>query len=238
MPGVVSPWLDAEFAPIEEDLALLKSQRHRRFIKTHSPFDGIPYYETGTYLVILRDPRDAYFSMVNHGENMSDEELVAGIFSHGNDTFGGWLQAVREPGTWDHLSLSSLTHFFQTYNQFAHLPNLHFFHYSDMKRNLRQTIADMADSVDIDVDESTLDAYVNAASFTNMKSNAGQFAPGAGTGMWKNKGDFFRNGSNRQWQARVSDEELATFESKLAGLVEPGDASWLVNGSAGAPSPG
>ena len=42
-PGNISPWIDANFEPIDDYLKLVEGQSHRRFIKTHTPFDGIPY---------------------------------------------------------------------------------------------------------------------------------------------------------------------------------------------------
>ena len=39
----VSPWLDCRFVePIEAALARLEAARHRRFIKSHLPADGLP----------------------------------------------------------------------------------------------------------------------------------------------------------------------------------------------------
>ena len=40
--GQLSPWLDFLATPLDEVLARLDAQRHRRFIKTHTPLDGIP----------------------------------------------------------------------------------------------------------------------------------------------------------------------------------------------------
>ena len=33
-PGIISPWIDAQLAPIDEYLEKVESQEHRRFIKT------------------------------------------------------------------------------------------------------------------------------------------------------------------------------------------------------------
>ena len=38
----LSPWLDWLIAPRDEVVAHLERQTHRRFIKTHTPLDGIP----------------------------------------------------------------------------------------------------------------------------------------------------------------------------------------------------
>ena len=41
----ISPWLDMRVFPLELVLGQLEAQQHRRFMKTHLPLDGLPYYE-------------------------------------------------------------------------------------------------------------------------------------------------------------------------------------------------
>ncbi len=231
MPGVISPWLDAEFATIEDDVAKLDAQTHRRFIKTHSPFDGIPYYPDCTYFGVLRDPRDAYFSMINHRDNMTDQELANTALPSGPDAFAGWLNGTLEPGTWDRPALSALTHFLSTYWRYRHVDNVHLYHYSDMKKDLRGTIAGMAAALSIDLSEAQLVEFTQAASFEAMKRNASQFAPESGRGFWKRETDFFARGANQQWKDALSPAELAAFDARLAELLPDADArNWLLNG--------
>src|SRR3954452_22456028 len=54
--STLSPWLDWLIVPRAEVLARLAAQRHRRFIKTHTPLDGIPLYPRATYIVVARHP--------------------------------------------------------------------------------------------------------------------------------------------------------------------------------------
>ena len=61
----LSPWLDMNVRSDEEVFALLDAQTHRRFIKTHSPLDGVPWDERVTYIIVGRDPRDAFVSMLS-----------------------------------------------------------------------------------------------------------------------------------------------------------------------------
>ncbi|MBL4583181.1 MAG: sulfotransferase domain-containing protein, partial [Pseudomonadales bacterium] len=49
-----SPWLDMLILPIDEVLEQLSAQTHRRFIKTHTPLDGLPYFDDVTYLCVGR----------------------------------------------------------------------------------------------------------------------------------------------------------------------------------------
>src|SRR5687768_11314107 len=38
----ISPWLDMQLTDRDETVAALEAQTHRRFIKTHTPLDGLP----------------------------------------------------------------------------------------------------------------------------------------------------------------------------------------------------
>lgn len=40
--GELSPWLDWLVIPKDQVYAMLEVQTHRRFIKTHTPLDGVP----------------------------------------------------------------------------------------------------------------------------------------------------------------------------------------------------
>ena len=39
-----------------EVIASLEAQQHRRFIKSHTPLDGVPVAEGVTYVCVARDP--------------------------------------------------------------------------------------------------------------------------------------------------------------------------------------
>jgi aryl sulfotransferase len=230
-PATLSPWVDADFAPIEEYLEQVEAQTHRRYLKTHTPFDGIPYHKDCVYLVVFRDPRDVYFSSCNHRDNMNDQELALKAMPSGPNAYQDWLNETREPGTWDRYNLMALIDFYKSYWPYRDLENVHIFHYSDMMRDLKRAIAAMAAALDIPVSDEQLNAYTEAASFDHMKSNAGQFAPIAGTDFWKTDAGFFANGKNRQWAEKLNSDELAAFDARMAGLLPPDQVDWLLNGS-------
>ena len=230
-PGVVSPWVDSNFAPIEEYLQQVEAQTHRRYLKTHTPFDGIPYHATCTYLVILRDPRDVFFSGLDHRENLNDQDLAAKSFPSGPNAFSEWLHRVRKPGSWDLECLDSTVHFFKSYWRYRHLPNVHLHHYADMKRDLASVIASMAAACGIELSPAQLRAYAEAASFDTMKRSAEQFVPMAGKGIWKTERNFFAGGRSEQWRERLSGAELAAFDARIAELLPRDEAAWLLNGN-------
>ena len=231
-PSLSSPWIDAQFAPIEDYLERVDAQTHRRYFKTHSPLDGIPYYPECTYLMIVRDPRDVYCSNLNHRDNMSNEDLALYLFTSGENAFMDWLTREQESGGWDKQSLHSLAHFLRTYWNYRDLPNIHLFHYTDMKRDLKATIAAMAKALSVEIEEEALDAMTEAADFNHMKRNAEKYVPESGRGFWKQDGDFFASGNNEQWKDILSNEDLLAFDTRLAELLSPEQAQWLLNGSA------
>ena len=226
----LSPWIDANFAPIDEYLAEIDQQENRRFIKTHTPFDGIPYSTECTYLVILRDPRDAFFSGLNHSNNMNDQDLAESVFPKGADAFQNWLTRKWLPDHWDAQTLDGMSHFLKSYWPYKDLANVHLYHYADMKLDLRSAINSMAIALDVKISEAQLDDFTRAASFGHMKANADQFAPEAGTGMWKAESNFFANGVNSQWQDKFSETDNTAFNARIAELLTGDEIKWLLGG--------
>ncbi len=224
-PGVVSPWIDANFAPIEEYLEQVEAQNHRRFIKTHTPLDGIPYFPECQYLVVCRDPRDMYFSMENHAKNMADEDLANSV---ANLSFDDWVKGALAPDQFDLQTIETATHFLQTYWDYRHLPNIHLFHYYDMKQDLRGHIGRVADVLGVTLTEAELDAMTKAATFENMQAKGDQFAPGAGTGLWKKDAAFFATGKNSQWKDRLTQEQVELFEERISKLLDDEQRAWLL----------
>src|SRR4051812_29075700 len=72
--GDLSPWLERTRFPLEEVLAELDAQTHRRFIKTHLALDGIPFFPHLKYIVVARDARDVFMSLWNHYSNYTPEQ--------------------------------------------------------------------------------------------------------------------------------------------------------------------
>ena len=73
----ISPWLDMCNRPLAEVRSVLAAQTHRRFIKTHTPLDGVPSHPDVTYLVVGRDPRDVAISYEHHDANMDFDHFLA-----------------------------------------------------------------------------------------------------------------------------------------------------------------
>jgi aryl sulfotransferase len=229
-PGMLSPWLDATTTPVDEVYAMLTAQTHRRFIKTHTPLDGVPYFPQCTYLTVYRDPRDTYFSMRNHAANMTSEKLIDRVAGDVGDVFREWAEKPFTPENFDGFALGANVHHFLSYNRFADLPNVHFFHYADMQRDLPGAVAGMAAALGLTPNGALLNDIVSAVSFDNMKGNAGQFAPNAGRGVWKDNSQFFSTGESQQWRDVLSGDDLAIYDARIADLLSADQIDWLHNG--------
>ncbi|MGC1781769.1 MAG: sulfotransferase domain-containing protein, partial [Acidobacteriaceae bacterium] len=71
----LSPWLDHLTVPRADVYAQLEAQDHRRFIKTHTPLDGLPSDPLVTYLVTARHPLDVAVSLYHQGANLNRERI-------------------------------------------------------------------------------------------------------------------------------------------------------------------
>jgi hypothetical protein len=63
----LSPWLDWLVTPRADVYAQLAAQGHRRFIKSHTPLDGLPADSRVTYIVTGRHPLDMAVSLYHVG---------------------------------------------------------------------------------------------------------------------------------------------------------------------------
>jgi aryl sulfotransferase len=72
----ISAWIDRRFPqPIEAVIELIEAQKHRRFLKSHLPLDGLPFYDDLKYIHVARDGRDACISFHNLGRSFTDEMM-------------------------------------------------------------------------------------------------------------------------------------------------------------------
>lgn len=166
--GELLPWLDMRLFPEQDMKELLASQTHQRFIKTHLPLDGLPYHEEVKYIVVGRDPRDVFMSLLNHYGNHTDEffEIINEQSGNPGEPFPrmkddvhevwrdwiscGWFEWESDGWPfWSHL------HHYKTWWEFRHLPNIEFFHYADMLDDLEREMRRVADYIGVDVPEAS-----------------------------------------------------------------------------------
>jgi aryl sulfotransferase len=241
----LSRWVERVTQPIEEVDAELAAQPWRRVLKSHTPLDGLPYFDDVSYVVCARDPRDAFLSMIDHYANLSPESLAHGAQRLGmpvgagfpfptepNALFPIWQTTPDTAWTEDGVPFGSTTHFAKTWWAHRRLPNITFVHYADLTADLDGEMRRLSAFLGIPVDEAIWPRLVEAASFAAMQANADADAPGAHLGEWRNNAAFFRRGRLGEWRAALSAENQALYERLSTQRLEPNLKAWLEIGRA------
>ena len=244
MPGTIaelSPWLDMRIRSPESVFAILEAQTHRRFIKTHTPLDGIAWSDDATYVCVGRDPRDAAISMTYHIANLDGEALqrVTAMFDGDYDPseplpdevapdlyIREWVNGNDEP-PWP---LEAFTTMYSTYWQRREAPNVGLFHFADYVEDLESEVRRLAELLDMALDDEAIRAIAEASRLDAMRSRADTVAPDAQLAPWKDASAFFRSGLVGEWRQYYDEDEAARFDERLHELAGPDLAAWMTGG--------
>lgn len=241
--SVMAPWLDMALPPLDEVAAGLEAQENRRFIKTHLPIDGIPYFAGNKYIYVGRDGRDVFMSMWNHHSNYSEDlkgatkEIAAGMgmdfkvdYQDIHEMYADWISKGwfdwEDDGYpyWSHLS------HVKSWWEYRHLDNIHFVHFADLLSDPERAIRRIAAFLDIQIDEDKLPGILERVTFASMKKNFTNIMPEA-TEIWKGGGKSFMNkGTNGRWKEVLSSDELARYDIAVEKALDPDAARWLAFG--------
>jgi len=235
-PAKISPWLDTNLEPADSVSRMIEAQKHRRYLKTHTPLDGIPYFADCNYIAIYRDPRDTFLSMMRLAAKTLEGRAAASQIADLHQLFGLWLKEPFRPGQGEQMSLAAIAHHFNLFWKYHALPNIELVHFADLKRDPAGTIRRIAAALGIAADDGLIARIADATAFANMRDKAAQFAPGIGRGQFKSESDFFRSGENVQWKDFVTAAELAAYAQRMSQLLPPNAAAWLESGSSVASS--
>jgi sulfotransferase family protein len=223
--GEVSPWLDQTLRPLDEVRALYAAQGHRRFIKTHTPLDGLPLRDDVTYIVVGRDPRDVMISMEHHVANMDLAGLPPRpeVSDDPAERFRTFVDgSAVGAGV---VNLSGVMHHLDTAWQLRHCPNVVFCHYADLSADLPGEIVRLGTALDIEVTRDEATTFAAEATLERMRDRAEDVLPNAGT-IWKDDRAFFRAGGFGEWRARADEEALAEYDRKVGAITSPDLATW------------
>lgn len=227
--GTVSRWIDSAFNDEAELLPAMAAQDHRRYIKTHTPLDGIAYDPRCTYLPVYRHPIDVVFSAQNHLKNMKSDGIKHLILDDIEVGFRDFTDRPFSPEQNIGETLESLVRHYRSFADWRHLPNIHIFHYADMTRDLRGAVGRVAAILGVE-DAGLIEAVTEAARFSSMKRKADTYAPSADRGIWKDNAGFFESGSSNKWQGVLSDESLTRYDARMRALLPPEDVAWFERG--------
>jgi aryl sulfotransferase len=252
----LSPWLDGPAAPQEHVFAHLAAQRHRRFIKTHTPLGGIPSDPKVTYIVTARHPLDAFVSLYHQDQMMPPPPP-------GRPGLPGHPRPFRPPGPpWPpgppghpgppapevsrerlheamlkwiasdgdpHTFAESLP------DAMRHLseawtrrgePNVLLVHYDDLLADLEGQMRWLAGRLGIAVAERSWPVLAGAATFGRMRERQDILVPPP-PGIVADTARFFRRGTSGAGREILSDEEMVMYYARAARLAPPEMIEWL-----------
>jgi aryl sulfotransferase len=245
----ISPWLDQQLRPLDTVVALLDAQQHRRFIKTHTPLDGLPFDERVTYLCVGRDPRDVFLSMDHHWANMdmdvvrrardsavgsADAEELLGRSSlvdrpgDVHDRFRGWVDNPLPPEQVT-SSLRAALHHVDSFWQQRDRDSVALFHYADLEADLIGEMERLARVLEIDLSAERVRELAGAAGFAAMKERSRDLVPNPA--IWRDADAFFHQGGSGQWRAVLTDDDVACYEARVRALAPPDLAAWVQHGT-------
>lgn len=253
LPGpmsTLSPWLDQTVRPIEDVVATLDAQQHRRFIKTHTPLDGLVLDDRVTYIGVGRDPRDAAVSLVLQEANVDHSRIRAlhqgpmppherfGTTSqvdpevNAHEMFRDWMERPMMPPE-GVGSLTTILHHLNTMWQRRHLPNVALFHYTDYQADLPGELARLGQVLGYDLGRNRAAELAEHATLHAMRARASQFAPNSTDGFWRNDEHFFRSGGLGEWRNIFTEIEQQRYTHRSAELAPRDLLHWANEGRRG-----
>ena len=244
----VSPWLDMRLRPIADVTRALDAQQHRRFIKTHTPLDGLPKLPGVTYVVVGRDPRDIAVSMDHHRANL-DDQVIHRLLASGEkaptdpstkpdrsaSTRERVLQWIQDPrlATENLDSLRTVVHHLGQAWERRNEPAVVLMHHADLSRDLAGHMRRIADQFGIEVPPSRWPALVEAATLDSMRAKADHLVPDERLGLFTSESAFFRSGESGQWSEVLNGADIATYDRLIRSLAGPDFIDWVENGALG-----
>jgi aryl sulfotransferase len=236
----LSPWLDWLITPRDDVFAQLAAQRHRRFIKTHTPLDGLPTDARVTYIVTGRHPLDMAVSLYHHAANLNRDRIRELIGRDDPRTkipeplpLHEWLIEWIEREVDPRDSLDSLPgvlwHLTDAWQRQAS-QDVILVHYDDLIRDLEGQMRLVADRLRIAVPEDTWPALVKSASFPQMQAKADSLIPDP-SGILKNTATFFRRGTSGAGAETLTPVELVRYYQRTAELAPSDVLAWLHRGA-------
>lgn len=243
----VSPWIDARFRGGAEQLFdVLEAQTHRRFVKTHLPIDGLPFYDQVRYIHVARDGRDAFMSYHHHLTGLSraaldsfdqiglDDPAVGRLYpkipARPAQFFRLWISTPAVPGHTEGTPNPSFFDLVAGYWAERQRPNVLLVHYNNLKADLDGEMRRIASFLDIAIDETIWPSLVAAAGFESMQAAGQDLMPQSQFLFSGGARHFFNKGTNGRWRDVLSPNDLELYEAKVRDKFCPALATWIAQG--------
>ncbi len=231
----LSPWLDWLVVSKDEVFARLDAQRHRRFIKTHTPLDGLPLDPRVAYVVVARHPLDAAVSLYHQAHNINRERL-ADLTGDPELARPKTLPPIDEWLTaWVHADIDPMDGLDSLNGFFHHLtdawrrkdePNVVLVHYADLLADLVSEMRSIATTLEFDCTAEQIDVLAPSAHFDSMRARSHDLAPDP-AGVLEDTARFFRAGRSGAGLRALDGDARAEYLSRATSLAPPDLVAWL-----------
>lgn len=235
---VVRPWFEATFRDLDETIAALEEQQHRRCLKSHAPYDGLPHRGGISYISIFRHPLDTFLSFRNFVPNfrpIADGHPYRGTF---DDAFDLFLSRPFDREDCFDVTLRQIVYHYRSVSEGKLPRNVLRLHYADLKHDLAGGVRRIARHLGADLDDELVAQITSASSFESMKSKADLYAPGRIKGVVPGTAEFFDSGALDKWRAHFSEEQIARYSDEIDALLDRDQRHWLERGDDALRSPG
>ncbi|MDI5940664.1 MULTISPECIES: sulfotransferase domain-containing protein [unclassified Micromonospora] len=232
----LSPWLDWLAEPRDEVYARLAAQRHRRFVKTHTPLDGVPLDDRAHYVVVARHPLDMAVSLWHQSGNLDRARLAeltgrpapAGPSAPRTplvESLRRWVDREVDPRAELDSLQGVLWHLGDAWGR-RDRPNVTLVHYDDLVADLAGQMRALAGRLGVEVAQPRWPELVEAATFDRMRERADLLVPDP-AGVLKDRNAFFRRGRSGQGRELLDAATLARYRARTATLAPPDLLAWL-----------
>lgn len=238
----VSLWIDSRVQlPLETLVSMVAAQSHRRFLKSHLAADGLPYRATTRYIVVGRDARDVFMSLVNHYAAYTDfamqmfnndpslpsfprfdgdvhelwrDWISRGYFEWESEGYPWWGNLHHVASYWPHRDLE----------------NVLLVHYNDLKADMAAEVRRIAAFLDVPLADGELERIVRESHIDRMRQVALEKQDPLASWFEDGSRSFFFKGTNGRWRDVLGDDDLALYEAAKRRVLEPDCAEWLERG--------
>jgi aryl sulfotransferase len=216
----MSPWVEHTGDLRDQKIEQIEKLPHRRFLKTHLPFQALPWFDQWKYICLVRDGRDVGMSLFNHVHALTPEaQRTSPVQLHKpSSDFAAFWDEWIETGRpyWDFFD------YVNSWLQVRHLPNVLLVHYADLIREKPAQIEKIAHFLNIKLDNDQKEMILHKSSLEYMKQASEKFEH-----RDFEKHRFIHKGTNGRWKDLLSQQQIKHYEELHAQKFDMACANWI-----------
>ncbi|KAI1294876.1 Sulfotransferase 1E1 [Halotydeus destructor] len=176
----------------------VKSLKRPNAVHAHLPMSYVPWNPNTKYIIVIRNPKDTAISYYFH---------LLKFHTRNPDFVGNLTMRVAIDAAYNRSANIQYGNYFDWYKRalpFLDLPNVHLVVYEEMKVNPVAGIRDIAEFLEVSLDDDLLDAILRKSSLKHMKTIVTNGFDG----------EFVRKGIIGDWRNHLTNEESRMIDAK------------------------